>query len=156
MRERGPENQKSIEIFFASLQEAIQPVISGDRERIDIIGIFFNPFEGTTNHFFPVPRVFGEEGGRVFERLKKELECDTTFNKQMELVKEGKMDEGHNCRTWSFDTNLGGIVLEKTETFDRTRSLTDPERIIWSIRNLHPKTKGQKLGERMRRFRKRA
>lgn len=132
---REREYQRKTERDFNRLMDAVQPVLDGERESMDILVEQKHHLTERINvNFFPVPGVFGDKGKRLFEMLKHELGYDAGRSSELETR---ELDHYHNESRQQFPTNRENIVLVKSEAYEGDPD--DPERITWSIEHLHPK-----------------
>lgn len=147
MIERNQEDRRRTEETFELLKQAIQPVLNGEREIIDILSVEKHHMTGmVTIKFFPVPGILGDRGRKVFEMLKHELGYDASLGSKPETR---ELDYYHNERYQEFPTNREIVVLVKSKIYEEDPK--DPERITWSIKHLRPKqTRIQKVGTRAR------
>lgn len=139
--------QEKTERDFNRLMEAIQPVLNGEREIMDILSVEKHHMTGRVIiKFFPVPGVLGDKGRRLLEMLKHDLGYDESQSSKPETR---YLDHYHNERRQHFLTNRENIVLVKSEIYEQDPN--DPEKTIWSIKHLDPKKSTvQKVGEKAR------
>lgn len=150
MIERNQEDQKRTEEVLGLLKKEIQPVLRGERESLDILVEFRHPITGrVTTNFLPVPGVLGERGKRVFEMLRREIEYAPGYEYWAE---RREADVYHYEELWNVPIKHEGVSLERKEIYEKFRDKEGPERIVWSIRNFQPKSKLQKVRERVRKF----
>jgi len=150
-RDRDLAYQEKTKQDFERLKTAIQPVLDGDIEKMKILEEEVDPETGGINiQFFPVNGVLGERGKKAFEMLRREIEYTPDYDY---FAETGETDDGYHCvEVWNVPTKHVGIILERRELRDKFRAWKEPERIEWSIVNIHPKGKVQRFREKTSRL----
>jgi len=158
MIEGEPGNDHSFEEAYASLQEAVEPVLTGYRPRVDILVKARNPWTGKTKVSFPpLPSVSSEIAHRAVEALKKELGYEY-YNKEHgvggEKAREYFLREG---KPLYIPILIRDVVFTRTELYEVNRG-DELAGVVWSLENLKPmnwiKVLGVKTGEIAQRARR--
>lgn len=152
-RDRDLAYQEKTKQDFERLKTAIQPVLDGDMEEMEILVEAVDYLTGRINIHFLLPDVLGDRGRKVLEMLKHELRYDASAGYQEE-EESRVVDHYHYEKPPTyFPTKYEDVVLVERKIYEKFKDEEKPERTTWSIRHLNPKkTTLQKAGERARQF----
>jgi hypothetical protein len=143
--EQGPKIEQSVEKIFTSLLKVIQSVIDGDEGSETFLVFHRQKCIARLPESHSISILMGR---KILERVQRELEYDFVHDS---LGERKEIDFDHYQESpQHLPTKYPNIELMRAEVFNRFEEKEGPEAVIWSIRNLNPKTRRDKALDKIR------